>query len=544
MSKSTANQPVLTIGERAIQATLVRSVTLLESPAWLRGAPWLITGAALLAGLVVAYATLLVVQAPFPVETMETGMAEMATKAAAGQPIYAAPAMDYIAYPYGPLGPRVASWLMGLSLGSLQAMRVVNAGGMAVAVVLVYLLARAWKLPRVLALFAAAWPLLANEMTGYFFGVGKSDGLMLALIVAAMLAMARGRSWPSAALAGAALGLALAVKQSALAYGLVLAAVLALTQWRRALVMLGAMALAAWLMIGLPILQGDHWMAFYLFEAPSQYPHAPGSPLVMPRALLARDLGVVALALAAPPWLWLIGERRRAVHVLAVLLAGVVPSLLLLTQGTFANSLIPATAVLGVVAMMTLQLGIAALTKPGVPRWHAGLVWAGMALQLLAMIHNPFKSVPTAQARGEWQAMVNWIRAAPAPVVLPDEPFTARLAGQPFFATDSCVTVLAGATQTGRPLANAVIAQMLGWIDRERPAAVVTTFYRGAMRDRPAYVYIGALNGPGGWDRTVGGFAQQWHVFVRRDLAPAASATPVMDRLVAGETVGWPVPQR
>ncbi|MBI5609762.1 MAG: DUF2029 domain-containing protein [Deltaproteobacteria bacterium] len=530
--------------DRLVQSTLAAGLALLQSPRLLHWAPWLLAAAAVLGGLAVALATGQVVQVPYPIETMENGMAEMAVRAAAGLPMYAEPSLDYIAMPYGPLGPRVASWLLGGSVAPLQAMRAVNAGGMAVAVVVVYLLARTWQLPRPLALVAAAWPLLAGEMTGNFFGVGKSDGLMVALMLGGMLAVARGRGVLSALLAGTLFGLACAVKQSALPYAMVLATVLALVEWRRAAVLLASTAAVAWLLVGLPVLQGDRWMGYFLYEAPSEYPHAVGSPLVMPRALLARDVGMVALALAAPPWLWLLGERRRAVHALAVLLAGLVPSLLLLTQGTYSNSLIPATAVLGVVAMLAVQQWVVALTRRGAPGGQLGLLWAAIGLQLLAMIHNPFKVVPGPAARAEWQALVDWVRAAPAPVALPDEPYTARLSGQRFFATDACLTVLSGAPKTGRPMADRIRGELLAWIDAQRPAAVVTTFHRDAMSERAGYAYVGALNGPGGWDRTVGGYTQQWHVFVRRDLPATASPAPVLNRLVAGEVVGWPLPKK
>lgn len=538
-SQETPQLPAWT--ERLLRSTFAAGLALLQSPRLLQWAPWLLAAAATAGGLVVALATAKVVQVPYPVETMETGMAEMAVRAAAGLPMYAEPSLDYIAMPYGPLGPRLASWLLGGSMAPLQAMRAVNAGGMALAVAMVYLLARTWSLPRPLAVIAAAWPLLAGEMSGYFFGVGKSDGLMVALMVGGMLAVARGRGVVSALAGGALFGLACAVKQSAIPYALVLATVLALVEWRRAAALLAGAVVVAWLLVGLPVVQGDRWMAYYLYQAPSEYPHAASSPLVMPRALLARDVGMVALALAAPPWLWQLGERRRAVHALAVLLTGLVPSLLLLTQGTYANSLIPATAVVGVVAMLALQQLVAGLQRRAAPGWQLGLVWAGVALQLIAMIHNPFKPVPSAEARAEWQALVDWIRSAPGPVALPDEPYTARLTGQRFFSTDACLTVLAGAAKTGRPMADRVRNELYAWIDSERPAAVVTTFHRDALQSKPAYAFVGTLNGIGGWERTVGGYSQQWYVFVRRDLDAKVSATPVLNRLRGGEVVGWPV---
>ncbi len=519
----------------------------LTSRFWLRWGLHIAVAAALVVSITGIVGTWRIVRTPYPVECVEAGMVQMVDRVLQGKPLYVQPSVDYAPFPYAPGTFHVAAALVSAGLDPLSALRGLNAVGMLLACLATFLLARAWQASWPLALIAGMWPILTDEITGYFLGVGHSDGPYLAFLLLGFWALYRSQSWRGAVLAGVFFGLAMPFKQSALMYGAVLGAGWLFVNWRRALVFGAATLTCAAPTLLPPLLRGDVWAQFWLFRFPSDFPFHPVAIANLGRGLIGREAVAVAAMLVGVALVLGNGQNDRARRMLALVVASWLPSQLLVMGVAYANSFYPAVAIAGAgMAMGLTELTQRAKLDGARSRLVAGAVPLIAVLQVLALIHDSGKFAGAPEQVAAWKTYVNWLRSAPGEVIVTDDRWTPRFTQHPLTASDTVVGALGVAPHIGLPEANRLSQAILDKIKRERPIAVLTFSWPKQMDADADYVYVGPLNTVAQWGPSIGSTGYVWHVYLRKDYAAApAHAETVMTRLAHGETIGWPiVPKR
>ncbi len=519
------------------------ALQLLTSTFWLRWGMHFATLAAVVVSATVVWGTWHIVRTPYAVECVEPGMVQMVDRVLQGKPLYVQPALDYSPFPYGPGMFHAAAALVRAGADPLMALRWLNVAGMLLACLATYLLARAWKASLPVALIAAMWPLLSNEITGYFLGVAHSDGPYLAFLLLGFVALFRSETWRGAVLAGVFFGLAIPFKQSALMYGAFLGAAWLTVNWRQALIF-GAATLTCAAPSLLPsILHNDVWAQFWLFKFASDFPFHPAGIALLGRGLLGREAIAVGLTVVGIVLVRQNGEADRARRMLAIAIAAWVPSQLLIMGVAYANSYFPATAVAGAgLAMGLTEIGNIAPSATPRMRLLRGVLPLLALFQVLALIHDTNKLAGKPEQLAAWQTYVTWLQAAPGEVIVTDDRWTPRLTQHPLTASDTVVGALGVAPHKGLPEAVRLTEAILAKIKVDRPIAVVTYSWASNMDADSDYVYIGPLNTATQWGPSIGSTGYVWQVFLRKDHALGVSARTqsVMTRLQKGETIGWP----
>lgn len=524
-------------------------LNLLTSRLWLRWGMHAAVLAALVVTVTGAIATWRIMRTPYAVECVEAGMVQMVDRVLDGKPLYVQPGVDYSPFPYAPGTFHVAAAMVRAGADPLFALRWLNAAGMALACLATFLLARAWQASLPLALIAGMWPILTDEITGYFLGVAHSDGPYLGLLLLGFLALYRSQTWRGAVLAGVLFGLAMPFKQSALMYGACLGACWLTVNWRQALIFGAATLACAAPTLLPPFLHGDVWAQFWLFHFPSDFPFHPLAIANFGRGLVGREAIAVAVTCIGMALVLQRGQADRARRMLALVVASWVPSQLLVMGVAYANSFYPAAAIAGV----GLAMGMTELTRwaaehgPAAKDAPRSLLMLGCVplvtlLQVLALIHDSGKLAGGPDQVAAWQTYVQWLRAAPGEVIVTDDRWTPRAAHQPLTASDTVVGALSVAPHIGLREADRLYQAILQKIKDDRPIAVVTYSWPKQMDANRDYVYVGPLNTVAQWGPTVGSTGYVWQVFLRKDYANApARAQTVMTRLQHGETIGWPI---
>ena len=538
-------EPPLPAWQRLLQSVPEHVVSGVSSRFWLRWGMHVALLAAILVSATVVVGTWRIIRTPYPVECVEAGMVQMVDRVLEGKPLYTQPELDYSPYPYGPAMFHLAAALVRAGAEPLMALRWLNALGMLVACLATLLLARSWRASWPLALIAGLWPLLSNEITGFFLGVAHSDGPYLAFLLLGLLTLFRSTTWRGAVLAGVFFGLAIPFKQSALMYGAVLGAAWLTVNWRQALIFGAATLASAAPTLLPPILQGDTWAQFWLFKFASDFPFHPLSIAIFGRGLLGREVIAAVVTLIGVALVMHNGQNERARRMLAIVVATWLPSQLLVMGVAYANSFYPAAAVIGAGLAMGMT-ELARAVPPGGRR--ARLLLGSLPLialfQVAALVHDTGKYAGTPETNAAWQRYVQWLRAAPGEVIITDDRWTPRFTQHPLTASDTVVGALGVAPHEGKQQAARLTAAILKKIKDDRPIAVITFSWPGKMEADSDYVYVGPLNTVAQWGPAIGTAGYVWQVFLRKDHANQlqARSQTVMERLQHGETIGWPAP--
>ena len=403
---------------------------------------------------------------PYDLEWMEGGMLCHALRLLAGQPIYAAPSIDFIPFLYTPLYPALLALLgKAFGVGYLVA-RLVSIAAMAGALFLGYRFCAREGGSRAAALSAMAGFAAAFFLTGAFYDLARPDSLWLSLCAAAALALYRGardrdgqrrrfrEAGAHAWVAAAALLLVLAffTKQTA---GPIMAGLgLSLCALNPVLVPTFGATLAA---AGLPALSllnrhSGGWFWRYVFELHQ------GHDFFAHRAFVETPLALAAIvgpALLLCPWALAMRRTPAVLYAAWLLLVGAATAATASgTQWAITNAYIPGVyfaAVAGGVCAGQLLSG----RRRAAPRWRPALVFtllaASLALKLPALdgrkddaflnlsrarlLHrfDPRRFIPTAEDKAAGDALIARLRATPGDVLVPFHPFYARLAGKPTF---------------------------------------------------------------------------------------------------------------
>lgn len=202
-----------------------------------RDASWLICVIALgLIGIVVAglvgFCVARRLAYPFELSWMEGCFVDHARRAAAGEPIYAAPSAEFVPLLYTPIAHHVASWLIRAGVNGFLATRLVSLLGiLGSTVVGMWLAARAtrhkWICLVVPVLVAATY-----FDVGAYYDVARPDNLMVLFCVTALAALTLNSTRWSIPLFVICATLAVFTKQSSLIFFAVLLCGLLLVRWK------------------------------------------------------------------------------------------------------------------------------------------------------------------------------------------------------------------------------------------------------------------------------------------------------------------------
>ena len=361
---------------------------------------------------------------PFELEWQEGGLLQHLERLLAGGSVYAAPDLEFIAFPYPPLYPALAA-LPALAFGaSLQALRAVSI--LATVVIFVLLIARgrrgsgSWSAGLLSAgLFAAAY-----RFCGAWYDVARPDATAFAWLLAAFM-FVETRPGSARAAGGAVLAtLAFLCKQSTLPASLILAIGLAPRSRRDAGVFGATLLVGVGLSTMLFDARSEGWYRWYVFEQLAGHPFESsawsGYWLELVRAL--------PIALGLSVWFAFRGHARDSVRrgapqaatpalwafVLGLFLAGWIGRL---HQGGYDNVLLPAV------------LGLALVFGPAAHQLATSGALLGL-VQFALLTYSPAAQLPTHDDREAGRALLQRLSTVEGDVFLPYHGYLARRCGK------------------------------------------------------------------------------------------------------------------
>jgi hypothetical protein len=377
--------------------------------------------AAALAGLVAICAYLYVAVSrlsyPFAIESLEGNSLVEVHRILAGQPLYPAPTAGYVPDGYTPLYFYVAAAaarVLGVSYLPLRLVSLVSS--LACFAVLARLVQR--ETGSIAAGVGAAGVFAATYFaTGTWFDTARVDSLFLALSIGGLYAARRMRGTGGAIAAGTLLAAAALTKQTGLAEGVVVTAVLLAGPRRR---LACVTALAEFTVFGISTLvlrqTSGGWYTYYVFEQMSENSLNSSNFDWFCKALLTM-MGLAACAA-------LIGARRVPRELLAgCAVLAVEGGVAMVKSGGTINDALP--AFLAVALLAGLALGGSS------PRWvstAAGLLVLAQSIILLAGFH-PSQAIPTSADRAVGERLIAGMRAFGGDVAVPADPALSLLAG-------------------------------------------------------------------------------------------------------------------
>jgi hypothetical protein len=434
---------------------------------WRQRAPRAAQLAAALAGLIAIAAYLYIALSrltyPFALEWLEGNSLVEVHRILAGQALYPAPTAGYVPDGYPPLYFAVsaaAARVFGLSYLPLRLVSLLSS--LACFALLARLVQR--ETGSLAAGTGAAGVFAATYLaTDTWFDVGRVDSLFLALSLGGLYAARWMRGTGGAVAVGVLLAAAALTKQTALAEGVAVIAVL-MAGPRRRLACVAALTGAA--VLGLTTLvlalTSGGWYLYYVFEQMAEH-SLSGSGFGWFWTALLSTMGIAACAALA-------GARR----VPPVLLAGCAALAVegyaaLVHHGGGINDVLPAYLAVALLAGLALGRGSAwwATSASGV------LVLAQSAFLLTGF--HPSQAIPSGADRAVGQRLVAGMRALGGTISVPADPGLSVLAGMPPAAHEDAVhDVLRATDQTAiasfrRSAADAVAAHRFSAIITDGP---------------------------------------------------------------------------
>lgn len=425
---------------------------------------------AIVAGLRVPY--------PFELEWMEGGMLHHVQRAIDGEPLFAPPSLEYLAYPYTPLYAYVAAGLAVLVGSSFWLLRLVSIASALVAFGLVARIVKRDTGNGRAGLIGAGLLAAAYEFTGCWYDIARVDSLALALTLAGVaLAQRRPvgpdasvRSFPAAS--GFLLFLACFTKQSALGPAVGVGLVLLLRDRRQALrfflsFTLPLVGFSLWLNAA-----SEGWFRWHVYDLLRSHPLYRPHILGYWEELLA-NLGP---ALILPLWVNLaarrVPNRLRWDPLLVTVCLFLLASSWIgrMHTGGFDNTLIQAAAA------AAMLFGLALARVPERPSNRRVLVLVAGLLQFALLAYDPRPKLPTDADRAAGEAIVQELASIEGDVWMPYHGYLAERAG-------------------GQPGAHAMpIIDLLQGGDVETAQAFVTELERAIASGRWRWIVLDDLS--------------------------------------------------
>ena len=423
--------------------------------------------AAALAGLVAIGAYLYIALSrltyPFALEWLEGNSLIEVHRILAGQPLYPAPTAGYVPDGYPPLYFAVSAAVARVIGVSYLPLRLVSLlSSLACFALLGRLVQR--ETGSIAAGIGAAGVFAASYLaTGTWFDIGRVDSLFLALSLGGLYAARWMRSTHGAIAVGVLLAAAALTKQTGLAEGVAVIAVL-MAGPRRRLACVAALTGAAVFGISTLVLAltSGGWYLYYVFELMAEH-SLSGSGFGWFWTALLSTMGIAACAAV-------VGARR----VPPVLLVGCAALALegyaaLVHRGGGINDVLPAYLAVALLAGLALGRGSA---------WWATSASAVLVLAQLAFLlsgFHPSQAIPTRADRAVGERLIAGMRAIGGTIAVPADPGLSVLAGMaPTAHEDAVHDVLRATDQAAiasfrRSAANAVAAHRFSAIITDGP---------------------------------------------------------------------------
>ena len=434
---------------------------------WRQSAPRVVRLAAALAGLVAIGAYLYIALSrltyPFALEWLEGNSLIEVHRILAGQPLYPAPTAGYVPDGYPPLYFAVSAAVARVVGVSYLPLRLVSLlSSLACFALLGRLVQR--ETGSIAAGIGAAGVFAASYLaTGTWFDIGRVDSLFLALSLGGLYAARWMRSTHGAIAVGVLLAAAALTKQTGLAEGVAVIAVL-MAGPRRRLACVAALTGAAVFGISTLVLAltSGGWYLYYVFELMAEH-SLSGSGFGWFWTALLSTMGIAACAAV-------VGARR----VPPVLLAGCAALALegyaaLIHRGGGINDVLPAYLAVALLAGLALGRGSA---------WWATSASAVLVLAQLAFLlsgFHPSQAIPTRADRAVGERLIAGMRAIGGTIAVPADPGLSVLAGMaPTAHEDAVHDVLRATDQAAiasfrRSAADAVAAHRFSAIITDGP---------------------------------------------------------------------------
>jgi hypothetical protein len=427
-----------------------------------------VTGAAFIA--VYALVALLRIRYPSELEWIEGGMVDHVARIRDGHQLYGPPSLTFIPDIYTPLYFYVSaavSFVTGLGFFPLRVVSVVSSAVLLVLVGRLTMRDTADVRSGVIAagLFAATY-----RLSGAWLDVGRVDTLCIALLFGALLVARRTRTPRGAIAAGALMALAFLTKQVALLPSIAVIGFFLVTR-RPARTVL---AYAGSLVVGiggstllLNALTGG-WYSTYVIDIPAKHAIAKREyfgfftdDLLYPLAI-AIVISVVALVAV---------RRQRSegfwFHLFAGAAIGAAAYSARLHTGGYDNVLMPMHAEIAVL----VGIGAHRLLDGSPRRWLRAAAAVALLLQFAWLAYNPFDQVPRTGDERAGAAMIEALRALPAPTYLPGHPWYLVEAGQTYSAQGAAIEDVRRAHLRG--MDKTVAKELWDAVEQQRFASIV-----------------------------------------------------------------------
>jgi Dolichyl-phosphate-mannose-protein mannosyltransferase len=354
---------------------------------------------------------------PFAVQPLEGNSLVEVHRILAGQSLYPAPSAGYVPDGYTPLYFYVAAGAARVLGVSYLPLRLVSLLSSLACFALLARLVQRETGSRAAGVGAAGVFAATYFVTGTWFDVARVDSLFLALSIGGLYAVRQMRDTRGAVVAGVLLAAAALTKQTGLAEGVAVFAVLVIGPRRR---LAWVAAVAEFAVFGISTLAlrltSGGWYTYYVFKQMSEH------------ALDLRNFGwfctLTLTAMGLAGLAALIAARRVPRELLAGCAALAVEGCATLVHsGGSVNDVLPAYLALALLAGLALGSDSS--------RWGAAAAGALVLAQsvfLLATAH-PSQSIPTSADRAAGERLVAGMRAFGGDVVFPGDPALSLQAG-------------------------------------------------------------------------------------------------------------------
>jgi len=377
---------------------------------------------------------LLRISYPYELEWMEGSMVDHVQRILDGKSLYVAPSLDFVPFAYPPLYFQLCAALAHVTGPGFLPLRLLSLmaslGVFALLILLVRRETGKWSYGLLAAgVFAATY-----RACGAWLDVGRVDSLLVLLLLAAAYVLRSQEGRRGTVVSGVLLALAVLTKQTALFVAVPLLLFVGLVQRERLLwMLLPFLAVAGGVVLTLTV-STDGWFWYYTYVQPSH--HAVWLhlvPYVLAHDLLA-TMGIAAIA--AVLWFCASPGRPRLFYglfTLGMTLATLAPRL---KAGGYENNLIPLYAVLSIL------LGLAAARWAERSRGAKTIVYAACLGQLLLLLYNPARCIPTENDRLDGQRLIRQMAAFPGEILLFSHGYLPTLAGKHSTASSIAISDL------------------------------------------------------------------------------------------------------
>ncbi len=436
----------------------------------------------------------------YELEWQEGSMLAHLLRLREGKPLYAAPTLEFISFPYPPLFHWVAACLARWTGPELSTLRLVSVIASLGVLGIVGLHVRSTTGSVLGGLVAAGLFAGAYGWGGAWLDVGRVDSLALFLGLASYVLAQRSSGMQTAGAAGVLGALAVLTKQTML----LPCCGLALGLWlvRRKLGLgygLGLVVLAGGGFLGLHH-TSQGWSSYFLFEQLGRHPwHGPGLWEFWSRDMLSWGPALIALGIATGS----AGGQAAETTKTTLPLAGWSIGLLLASWlgrmhlGGYDNTLLPAA--LACSLLVGRHVGIShRRSRSHVDKLPVGFaaVLVAVALQWVVLFEDPRVHLPSEADRTHSERVVQSLSQVQGPVFAPYSPYLAAQAGHGWSAHAMGFFDLSAAG--AGPICDGLFAELERAFEQERFGAVLlseaqpfTSLFKGHYGPQPDRDFVG-----------------------------------------------------